>query len=128
MEPIDAALARTLAADGTWQVGPARLDDLGRLVGLGELAVELVVPLEEVLAGSDIVTVHLPKTPETLGLIGKEELALARDVQREVIRRFIEHVDLLVVRRGDHHGVGHPPQREEVIPVPELGLGGKTVP
>jgi len=26
--------------DGSWQVGPARLDDLGRLVGLGELEVE----------------------------------------------------------------------------------------
>jgi beta-galactosidase len=35
-----AALAPRQEADGTWQVGPARLDDLGRLVGLGELAIE----------------------------------------------------------------------------------------
>ena len=35
-----AAIAPQQAADGTWQVGPARLDDLGRLVGLGELALE----------------------------------------------------------------------------------------
>src|SRR4051794_2347773 len=37
-----------------------------------------LLPLEQVLAGSDIITVHLPKTPETLGLIGKEELATLR--------------------------------------------------
>jgi D-3-phosphoglycerate dehydrogenase len=37
-----------------------------------------LLPLEKVLAGSDVVTVHLPKTPETLGLIGKDELALMR--------------------------------------------------
>ena len=34
------ALAPRQEADGSWQVGPARLDDLGRLVGLGELEVE----------------------------------------------------------------------------------------
>src|SRR5947209_13946543 len=33
--------------------------------------------LEELMARSDFVTVHLPKTPETLGLIGKELLAAA---------------------------------------------------
>lgn len=32
---------------------------------------------------------------------GKNELAIAKDVQREPIKRFIEHVDLLVVRRGE---------------------------
>ncbi len=37
-----------------------------------------LLPLEEVLAGSDVVTVHLPKSPETVGLIGKEELALMK--------------------------------------------------
>ena len=36
----DAAIAPQQAGDGSWQVGPARLDDLGRLVGLGDLAVE----------------------------------------------------------------------------------------
>ena len=30
--------------------------------------------LDELLAESDFITVHLPKTPETLGLIGDEEL------------------------------------------------------
>jgi D-3-phosphoglycerate dehydrogenase len=34
--------------------------------------------LEDVMARSDFVTVHLPKTPETLGLIGKDLLAAAK--------------------------------------------------
>jgi D-3-phosphoglycerate dehydrogenase len=34
-----------------------------------------LLPLPELLAASDVVTVHLPKTPETMGLLGKEELA-----------------------------------------------------
>ena len=34
--------------------------------------------LEEIIEKSDFITVHLPKTPETLGLIGKELLAKAK--------------------------------------------------
>jgi D-3-phosphoglycerate dehydrogenase len=34
--------------------------------------------LEDLMAEADFVTVHLPKTPETLGLIGKDLLALAK--------------------------------------------------
>ncbi|MFA5787909.1 MAG: phosphoglycerate dehydrogenase, partial [Actinomycetota bacterium] len=37
-----------------------------------------VLALEEVLAQSDIITVHLPKNPETLGLIGAKELAACK--------------------------------------------------
>jgi D-3-phosphoglycerate dehydrogenase len=33
-----------------------------------------MVPLDELLATSDFITVHLPKTPETIGLIGDEAL------------------------------------------------------
>lgn len=32
---------------------------------------------------------------------GSEQLALAKDVQREVLRPFIEHVDLIIVRKGE---------------------------
>ncbi|HYY09420.1 MAG TPA: phosphoglycerate dehydrogenase, partial [Kineosporiaceae bacterium] len=39
----------------------------------GQLGVRLV-GLDELLASSDFITVHLPKTPETLGLIGEEAL------------------------------------------------------
>jgi len=46
-------------------VQPARAAALGvRMVGLDEL-----------LASADVLTVHLPKTPETVGLIGAEALA-----------------------------------------------------
>lgn len=34
-----------------------------------------LVSLEELLAESDVITVHLPKTPETVGLIGADALA-----------------------------------------------------
>ncbi|MDO5661753.1 MAG: phosphoglycerate dehydrogenase [Brachybacterium sp.] len=37
-----------------------------------------VVSLEELMSTSDVVTVHMPKTPETEGIIGAEELALAK--------------------------------------------------
>src|SRR5690242_2867409 len=34
-----------------------------------------LLPLDEVLREADMISIHLPKTPETLGLIGKQELA-----------------------------------------------------
>jgi D-3-phosphoglycerate dehydrogenase len=37
-----------------------------------------LVSLDELLAQSDFVTIHLPKTPETMGLIGARELAAAK--------------------------------------------------
>ncbi|RIK16421.1 MAG: 50S ribosomal protein L25 [Acidobacteria bacterium] len=37
----------------------------------------------------------------TLDLDGEERLALAKDVQRDPIKRTIEHVDLVVVRKGE---------------------------
>jgi D-3-phosphoglycerate dehydrogenase / 2-oxoglutarate reductase len=39
----------------------------------GQLGIKLV-SLDELLAESDFITIHLPKTPETLGLIGEEQL------------------------------------------------------
>ncbi|QFG67740.1 50S ribosomal protein L25/general stress protein Ctc [Ornithinimicrobium pratense] len=37
----------------------------------------------------------------TLDVEGEEHLALAKDVQRDPVRRFIEHVDLVIVRKGE---------------------------
>ncbi|NNN21611.1 MAG: phosphoglycerate dehydrogenase [Acidimicrobiales bacterium] len=37
-----------------------------------------LLPLDEVMAESDFISIHLPKTPETAGLIGKELLAKAK--------------------------------------------------
>jgi D-3-phosphoglycerate dehydrogenase / 2-oxoglutarate reductase len=71
---IGVLVAQRLSAFGTRllaydpYVQPARAAQLGvRLVDLDEL-----------LAESDFVTIHLPKTPETVGLIGARELALAK--------------------------------------------------
>ncbi len=55
-------------------VGSARAGQLGvRLVGLDEL-----------LATSDVITVHLPKTPETVGLLGAEALRKVKPSVRVV--------------------------------------------
>ncbi len=48
-----------------------------------QLGVKLVT-LDELLADSDFITVHLPKTPETLGLIGDRELRLVKPEVRIV--------------------------------------------
>ena len=37
-----------------------------------------LVPLDELLRESDFISIHLPKTPETVGLIGERELALCK--------------------------------------------------
>ncbi len=42
-----------------------------------QLGVQLT-SLEELMAGADVISVHLPKTPETIGLIGPRMLSLAK--------------------------------------------------
>ncbi|WP_344420912.1 phosphoglycerate dehydrogenase [Pseudonocardia ailaonensis] len=49
-------------------IAPARAAQLG---------IELL-PLDDLLRVADFITIHLPKTPETLGLIGKDQLALTK--------------------------------------------------
>ncbi len=49
-------------------VSPARAAQLG---------IEML-PLDDLLRRADAISVHLPKTPETLGLIGKDQLAITR--------------------------------------------------
>ncbi len=39
---------------------------------------------------------------------GNTELAIAKDVQRDVVKRFIEHVDLLLVKKGEKIAVEVP--------------------
>jgi D-3-phosphoglycerate dehydrogenase / 2-oxoglutarate reductase len=49
-----------------------------------DLGVELVPNLEAVLVQADFITVHLPRSRETEGLIGERELALMKDGARIV--------------------------------------------
>ena len=49
-------------------ISPVRAEQIG---------VELV-SLEELMKQSDFITIHIPKTPETTGLIGKREFSLAK--------------------------------------------------
>jgi len=71
---IGVLFAQRMAAFGTRLIAydpyiqPARAAQLGvRLVGL-----------EELLRESDFISVHLPRTPETFGLIGEKELGMVR--------------------------------------------------
>jgi glyoxylate reductase len=91
--------------DGGWQNNWARPKLLGRdlarsrlgLVGFGRIGKEVArraevfgmevafhtrsggVPLDELLASSDVVSLHVPLTEETRGLISRERLALIQD-------------------------------------------------
>lgn len=77
---IGVLFAQRMSAFGTQliaydpYVSAARAAQIGvRLVGLDEL-----------LRESDFISVHLPKTPETVGLIGEKELALCKPTVRIV--------------------------------------------
>jgi D-3-phosphoglycerate dehydrogenase / 2-oxoglutarate reductase len=77
---IGVLFAQRMAAFGTRLIAydpyvqPARAAQLGvRLVGL-----------EELLRESDFISVHLPKTAETVGLIGEKELRLVKPTVRIV--------------------------------------------
>ena len=88
---------KTLGIVGIGRVGAivaARAGAFGmRLVGYDPyvskerakaLGVELMPNLEAVLVQADFVTVHLPRTPETEGLIGERELGLMKEGARIV--------------------------------------------
>jgi len=71
---IGALVAQRLAGFGVELIGydpyitPARAEQIG---------VRLAT-LEEVMQQSDFITIHIPKTPETTGLIGAKEFAIAK--------------------------------------------------
>jgi D-3-phosphoglycerate dehydrogenase len=71
---IGQLVAQRLAAFGTTLIAYDPYIQPGRAAGLGVR----MVSLEELLAEADFITVHLPKTPETLGLIGADELATTK--------------------------------------------------
>lgn len=75
----------------------------------GQLGAQLVT-LDELLAESDFITVHLPKTPETVGLIGVEALKKVKPTVRIVnaARGGIvdEHALADAIREGRVAGAG----------------------
>ncbi|MGK2879680.1 MAG: phosphoglycerate dehydrogenase [Mycobacterium sp.] len=68
---IGQLVAARLAAFGTSIVA---YDPYVSAARAAQLGIELL-PLDELLGRADFISVHLPKTPETAGLIGKEALA-----------------------------------------------------
>lgn len=68
---IGQLVAQRLAAFGTELIAYDPYVSPGRAAQLG---IELV-DLDELLSRSDAISVHLPKSPETLGLIGADQLA-----------------------------------------------------
>ncbi len=96
-----------------------------------------MVGLDELLAEADFITVHLPKTPETAGLLGDRELHLVKPSVRIVnaARGGIvdEHALALALKEGRVAGAGidvftsEPPagnpllEFESVVATPHLG-------
>ncbi|WP_446667044.1 50S ribosomal protein L25/general stress protein Ctc [Flexivirga sp. B27] len=66
------------------------------LYGHGNDPVHLTLPGHETMLALKHVNAIL-----TLEFDGKRELALAKDVQRDAIKPIIEHVDLVIVKRGE---------------------------
>jgi D-3-phosphoglycerate dehydrogenase len=71
---IGVLVAQRLAAFGVSLIAYDPYIQPGRAAQLGVR----LVPLDELLRESDFITIHLPKTPETLGLIGAAELATTK--------------------------------------------------
>lgn len=66
------------------------------LYGHGTDPVHLALP-----GHATILALRVTNAVLTLDIDGKEQLALAKDVQRDPIKRTIDHVDLVVVRKGE---------------------------
>ncbi|CAA9240653.1 MAG: D-3-phosphoglycerate dehydrogenase, partial [uncultured Blastococcus sp.] len=71
---IGVLVAQRLAAFGVTLIAYDPYIQPGRAAQLGVR----LVSLEELLRESDFISIHLPKTPETLGLIGAAELATTK--------------------------------------------------
>ncbi|WP_406837610.1 50S ribosomal protein L25/general stress protein Ctc [Streptomyces sp. AHU1] len=79
----------------------------GVVYGHGTDPVHVTLPGHELL-----LALRTPNVLISLDLDGKSELAIPKAVQRDAIKGFLEHVDLLLVKRGEKVTVEVPVQTE----------------
>lgn len=84
------------------------------LYGHGEAPRHIALPGHELM-----LALKSPNVLLNLAIDGKSQLALPKDVQRHPVRRYLEHVDLILVRRGEKVRVEVP-----VRVIGELAPGG----
>lgn len=77
---IGALVAQRLSAFGTRVIA---YDPYVQTVRAAQIGVRLV-SLEQLLRESDFISVHLPKSPETIGVLGERELSLVKPTARIV--------------------------------------------
>ena len=73
------------------------------MYGHGTEPVHISLPGHQTMMALKVANVLL-----TIEIDGKDQLALAKDIQRDPIRPVIEHVDLVVVRKGEKVNVDVP--------------------
>ncbi|MCI3931197.1 50S ribosomal protein L25/general stress protein Ctc [Streptomyces sp. AN091965] len=80
-------------------------------------------PVHVTLPGHDLmIALRTPNVLLSLDIDGKSELAIPKAVQRDALKGFIEHVDLLLVKRGEKVTVEVPVHTEG-----ELAAGGNLL-
>lgn len=89
----------------------------GVLYGHGEAPLHLTLPGHELL-----LALRTPNVLISLDIEGKNHLAIPKSVQRDPIKGFLEHVDLLLVKRGEKVNVEIPVHTEG-----ELAPGGNLL-
>ncbi|MFC8274342.1 50S ribosomal protein L25/general stress protein Ctc [Streptomyces sp. NPDC057271] len=89
----------------------------GVLYGHGTEPVHVTLPGHELL-----LALRTPNVLLALDVDGKSELAIPKAVQRDAIKGFLVHVDLLLVKRGEKVTVEIPVQTEG-----ELAAGGNLL-
>ena len=85
------------------------------LYGHGEAPRHVTLPGHELM-----LALKTPNVLLSLDLEGGSQLALAKDVQRDPIKGFLEHVDLVAVRRGERVKVNLAVQVEGTVPAGQL--------
>ena len=93
------------------------------MYGHGAEPVHITLPGHDTMMALKVANVLL-----TIVVDGEEQLALAKDVQRDPIKPVIEHVDLVVVRKGEKVTVDVPVHIEgEAAPETVVTLDSQTI-